>query len=78
MQAILDLRLQRLTGLEREKIENEYNDLLATIAWLESVLMDDQKVLNIIKDELLEIRKRFGDDRRTINHPRYPIWLLVI
>ena len=65
-QAILDLRLQRLTGLEREKIENEYNELLATIAWLESVLMDDQKVLNIIKDELLEIRRRFGDDRRTL------------
>jgi len=65
-QAILDLRLQRLTGLEREKIENEYNELLATIAWLESVLMDDQKVLNIIKEELLDIRKRFGDDRRTL------------
>lgn len=65
-QAILDLRLQRLTGLEREKIENEYNELLATIAWLESVLMDDQKVLNIIKEELLEVRRRFGDDRRTL------------
>lgn len=65
-QAILDLRLQRLTGLEREKIENEYKDLLATIEWLESVLMDDQKVLNIIKEELLDMRKRFGDDRRTI------------
>ena len=65
-QAILDLRLQRLTGLEREKIENEYNDLLATIEWLESVLMDDQKVLNIIKEELLDMRKRFGDDRRTL------------
>lgn len=65
-QAILDLRLQRLTGLEREKIENEYNELLATIAWLESVLMDDQKVCNIIKEELLDIRKRFGDDRRTL------------
>ena len=65
-QAILDLRLQRLTGLEREKIENEYNDLLALIEWLESVLMDDQKVLNIIKEELLDVRKRFGDDRRTM------------
>ncbi|MBC8015826.1 MAG: DNA gyrase subunit A [Sporomusaceae bacterium] len=65
-QAILDLRLQRLTGLEREKIENEYKDLLATIEWLESVLMDDQKVLNIIKEELLDMRKRFGDDRRTV------------
>ncbi len=65
-QAILDLRLQRLTGLEREKIENEYKDLLALIEWLESVLMDDQKVLNIIKEELLDVRKRFGDDRRTM------------
>jgi len=65
-QAILDLRLQRLTGLEREKIENEYKELLALIEWLESVLMDDQKVLDIIKDELLDVRKRFGDDRRTI------------
>jgi len=65
-QAILDLRLQRLTGLEREKIENEYKDLLALIEWLESVLMDDQKVLNIIKEELLDVRKRFGDDRRTV------------
>ena len=65
-QAILDLRLQRLTGLEREKIENEYKELLALIEWLESVLMDDQKVLNIIKEELLDVRKRFGDDRRTI------------
>ena len=65
-QAILDLRLQRLTGLERERIENEYKDLLTLIEWLESVLMDDQKVLNIIKEELLDVRKRFGDDRRTI------------
>jgi len=65
-QAILDLRLQRLTGLEREKIENEYKELLALIEWLESVLMDDQKVLNIIKEELLDVRKRFGDDRRTL------------
>ncbi len=65
-QAILDLRLQRLTGLEREKIENEYKELLALIEWLESVLMDDQKVLDIIKNELLDVRKRFGDDRRTI------------
>lgn len=65
-QAILDLRLQRLTGLEREKIENEYKDLLAVIEWLESVLMDDQKVLNIIKEELLDVRKRFGDERRTM------------
>ncbi|MEN6414568.1 MAG: DNA gyrase subunit A [Veillonellales bacterium] len=65
-QAILDLRLQRLTGLEREKIENEYKDVLETIEWLESVLADEHKVLNLIKEELLEVKKRFGDPRRTV------------
>lgn len=65
-QAILDLRLQRLTGLEREKIEDEYQALLKTIEWLESVLADEQKVLNIIKDELTEVKRRFGDNRRTV------------
>lgn len=65
-QAILDLRLQRLTGLEREKIEEEYQEILKTIAWLESILADEQKVLNIIKEELTEIRRRFGDKRRTV------------
>jgi DNA gyrase subunit A len=65
-QAILDLRLQRLTGLEREKIEDEYQALLKTIEWLESVLADEQKVLNIIKEELTEVRRRFSDNRRTV------------
>ncbi|HEY3423304.1 MAG TPA: DNA gyrase C-terminal beta-propeller domain-containing protein, partial [Negativicutes bacterium] len=65
-QAILDLRLQRLTGLEREKIEQEYKDVLETIEWLESVLADEHKVLNIIKEELLDVRKRFADPRRTV------------
>lgn len=65
-QAILDLRLQRLTGLEREKIEDEYQALLKTIEWLESVLADEQKVLQIIKDELTEVKRRFGDNRRTV------------
>lgn len=64
-QAILDMRLQRLTGLDRRKIDEEYMDLIQTIDWLESVLADDQKVLNIIKDDLLEIKKRFADPRRT-------------
>jgi DNA gyrase subunit A len=64
-QAILDLRLQRLTGLEREKIEQEYKDILETIAWLESVLVDEQKVLGIIKEELVDVKKRFADERRT-------------
>jgi DNA gyrase subunit A len=65
-QAILDMRLQRLTGLEREKIEMEYKDILETIEWLESVLADEGKVLNIIKEELLDVRKRFADERRTV------------
>jgi DNA gyrase subunit A len=65
-QAILDLRLQRLTGLEREKIEQEYKDILETIEWLESVLADEQKVLGLIKDELLDVKKRFADGRRTV------------
>lgn len=65
-QAILDLRLQRLTGLEREKIEDEYQELLKTIEWLESVLADEGKVLNIIKEELTEVKRRFGDVRRTV------------
>lgn len=64
-QAILDMRLQRLTGLERKKIDDEYIDVLETIDWLESVLADEHKVLNIIKDDILEVRKRFGDARRT-------------
>lgn len=64
-QAILDMRLQRLTGLEREKIEEEYNELVKLIAELEAILRDEQLVLNIIKEELLEIRDKFGDKRRT-------------
>lgn len=64
-QAILDMRLQRLTGLERKKIDDEYVDVLETIDWLESVLADEHKVLNIIKEDILEVRKRFGDARRT-------------
>nr|WP_255319572.1 DNA gyrase subunit A [Dendrosporobacter quercicolus] len=65
-QAILDLRLQRLTGLEREKIEQEYKDVLETIEWLESVLADEHKVLGLIRDELLDVKKRFADERRTV------------
>lgn len=65
-QAILDMRLQRLTGLEREKIENEYQELLARIAELRSILADEGKIYGIIRDELEEIKEKFGDDRRTI------------
>jgi DNA gyrase subunit A len=71
--AILEMRLQRLTGLEQEKIENEYNELLIKIADLEDILINQPRVLNIIKEEHLELNQRFGDQRRTeigesINH----------
>lgn len=64
-QAILDMRLQRLTGLEREKIENEYAELINKIAEFEAILADQQLVLNIIREELLEIKEKYADDRRT-------------
>ena len=64
-QAILDMRLQRLTGLEREKIENEYSELMALIAELKAILADEEKVLEIIREELTEIKERFSNDRRT-------------
>ena len=64
-QAILDLRLQRLTGLEREKIDREYFDTLDLIRHLEAVLADEHKVYGIIRENLLEMKKRFGDKRRT-------------
>ncbi len=64
-QAILDMRLRRLTGLEREKIENEYQDLLALIADLADILAKPERVVEIIRTELGEIGVRFGDDRRT-------------
>ncbi|NLN97254.1 MAG: DNA gyrase subunit A [Eubacteriaceae bacterium] len=64
-QAILDMRLQRLTGLERDKIEEEYKEILALIAQLRAILADEQLVLNIIKEELTEIKTKHGDARRT-------------
>ncbi|PWW31015.1 DNA gyrase subunit A [Cytobacillus oceanisediminis] len=64
-QAILDMRLQRLTGLEREKIEDEYSGLVALIAELKAILADEEKVLEIIREELTEIKERFNDKRRT-------------
>jgi DNA gyrase subunit A len=64
-QAILELRLQRLTGLERDKIEAEYQELIQEIARLKSILENRSLQLQIIKDELLEARKKFGDERRT-------------
>ena len=64
-QAILDMRLQRLTGLERQKIEDEYEALLELIAELKAILGDRDKVLAIIKEEVIEIKDKYGDERRT-------------
>ena len=63
--AILDMRLQRLTGLEREKIENEYKELLILIKDLEDILANDSRVYEIIRNEVLELKEKYGDDRRT-------------
>ena len=64
-QAILDLRLHRLTGLEQEKIINEYKDVLGKIKGLSDILADPDILLQVIRDELAEVREAFGDDRRT-------------
>lgn len=63
--AILDMRLQRLTGLEREKIQKEYDELKKLIEHLRNVLSDEGLRMQIIKDELMELKERYGDDRRT-------------
>ncbi len=64
-QAILDMRLARLQGLEREKIESEYEELMKQIAWYNKVLSDEKLLMSIIKEELLDIKKKYGDKRRT-------------
>ena len=64
-QAILDMRLKTLSGLQREKIEDEYNELMKLIAYLKEVLSSETLVYGIIKDELIEIRDKFGDERLT-------------
>jgi len=64
-QAIVDMRLGRLTGLEREKIDEEYNELLKKIAWFRDILSKPELVNGIIKEELLEIKNKYGDERRT-------------
>lgn len=68
--AILAMQLRRLTGLEREAVENELKELLALIAKLEGILADEKEILNIIKTELLEMKEKYGDERRSqiINH----------
>ena len=64
-QAILDMRLQRLTGLERDKIIKEYNEIMEKIAWLKQVLGDDAMVMQIVRDEFEKISEQYGDERRT-------------
>ena len=68
-QAIVDMRLRTLVGLERQKIEDEYNELMKTIADLHDILGNERRVAQIIKGETLEIKKRYGDDRRTDVQP---------
>ncbi|CAG9701958.1 DNA gyrase subunit A [Clostridium neonatale] len=64
-QAILEMRLRRLTGLERDKIEEEYNELMKLIEYLNSILASEEKLLGVIKDELIEIKNKYSDERRS-------------
>lgn len=64
-QAILDMRLQRLTGLERDKIEEEYNELMKLIAYYKELLADEHKIMGVVRSELLAIKEKFDDPRRT-------------
>ncbi len=64
-QAILEMQLQRLVGLERKKLEEEYLELIKKIQYLESVLASEEKLMSIIREELLEVKKQYGDERRT-------------
>jgi len=68
-QAILDMQLRRLAALEREKIENEYNELLALVQQLEDLLADAAKVLAVVRQETQELKRKYGDERRTVVHP---------
>ena len=68
-QAILDMRLQRLTGLERDKIDNEYKELMDKIEYLESILANEEKLFGVIKDEMLLIKDKYADPRRTEIRP---------
>ena len=63
--AILEMRLRRLTGLERDKIEEEYSELMKLIDYLNSILSSEELLLGVIKEELLEIKSRYNDERRT-------------
>ncbi len=73
-QAIVDMRLRALTGLEREKLENEHKELLEKIAYYKSILADEKKLLGVIKEEITLIAQKYGDDRRTkIGYDEYDI-----
>lgn len=63
--AILEMKLRRLTGLERDKIDEEYEELMKQIEYLKSILASEEKLLSVIKDELLEIKAKYSDERRT-------------
>ena len=79
-QAIVEMRLRALTGLEREKIEDEYAQLLAKIEYLRSILASEYKLLSLIKDEILEVKQKYGDGRRTditIDEDEYDIEDLI-
>lgn len=65
-QAILDMRLQRLTGLERQKIENEYQEIMKQIAEYEAILADESLLMAVIKEEIIEVREAYSDERRTV------------
>jgi len=69
-QAVLEMRLQRLTGLERDKIISEYKEVQETIKELKAILADEKKIYKIIKDELVEIKQKYGDERRTVIQAR--------
>lgn len=64
-QAILEMRLRRLTGLERDKIEDEYNELMKQVEYLKSILASEEKLLGVIKEELIEIKTKYSDERRS-------------
>ena len=64
-QAIVDMRLRALTGLEREKLEAEYKELMAQIAQLKAILADEKKLLGVIREEIIAIADKYGDDRKT-------------
>ena len=70
-ESILEMRLRRLQGLEREKLQEEYNSLIKEIARLKEILGNERLILNIIKEELIEIKDKFGDDRRTEIKPNF-------